>query len=264
MKKILLAGMMALGVATSAQISYNYGWEPTGLGSWTISGSGLFDRSTTTPCAGSGSIRANNYYASTSYLTSPALLGTNGGDLSVSFSYKVTKYSDNSTGATLADVGAIRVQYATSASGPWITTYTIQGSGTHTVSASCAAKSINISGLPTSGNVYVRFAVTAGSSADNYVYFDDISVTQATLATFEASKTKNNTKVYPNPFTDTIAISNGADVKSILVADVSGRIVKTVNEIGTAVHLEDLKSGIYFMTLMMKDGSKQTIKMVKK
>ena len=179
MKKLLLACMLALGIGANAQISYaSYGWEPTGLGSWTTSGSGSFSRSTTTPCAGSASIRANNYYANSSYLVSPVLSGTNGGDLSVNFTYKVTKFSSNTTGATAADFGVINVQWATATGGPWTTGYTIDNT-THVVSATCATKTAVLTGIPTSGNVYVRFEAKSGnSSSDNYVYFDDVSISQ--------------------------------------------------------------------------------------
>lgn len=169
---------MALGSLSSAQISYNYDWEPTGAGSWTSSGSGSFSRSTTTPCAGSASMRANNYYNASSYLVSPVLTGTNGGDLTVNFSYKVTQYSSNSTGASLADFGYIKLEWATNSGGPWTTAYTLDNTN-HVVSSSCASKTAVISGLPSSGDVFIRFNVKSGlGTSDNYVYFDDVAISQ--------------------------------------------------------------------------------------
>ncbi|WP_435523735.1 fibronectin type III domain-containing protein [Chryseobacterium indoltheticum] len=179
MRKILLTCMMALATMSSAQISYSYGWEPTGDGSWTSGGdSGWYSRSETTPCTGIGSMRANNYYNSSSYLISPVLTGTNGGDLNVSFAYKVTEYADNDTGASLADFGVIKLDWATSENGPWTTAYTIDNTN-HIVSASCATKSATISGVPSSGNLFIRLeAKSALDTSDNYVYFDDINITQ--------------------------------------------------------------------------------------
>lgn len=178
MGKILFTCMMLLGIMSSAQISYTYGWEPTGDGSWTSSGSGSFSRSTTTPCSGTAGMRANNYYNYSSYLVSPALSGTNGGNLNVSFAYKVTEYSNNDTGVSLADFGVIKLEWATSATGPWTTAYTIDNTS-HVVSASCATKSTTITGLPGSGNVFIRFEAKSGlDTSDNYVYFDDINITQ--------------------------------------------------------------------------------------
>src|SRR5690554_5947849 len=148
------------------------------MGSWTTSGSGSFSRQTVTPCTGSASARANNYFGNESFLVSPALTGTNGGDLTVSFNYKVTNYSNNSTGASAANFGEVRVEWASSTSGPWTVAYTIT-SADHIVSSSCANKSVTFSGLPSSGDVYVRFVAMSGnSSADNYAYFDDVVITQ--------------------------------------------------------------------------------------
>ena len=178
MKKVLFTCMMVLATMSSAQISYNYGWEPTGDGSWTSSGSGSFGRSETTPCTGDGSMRANNYYNNSSYLVSPALTGSNGGDINISFAYKVTEYSSNSTGASLADFGVIKLAWATSEAGPWQTVYTIDDTS-HVVSASCTTKSATISGVPASGDFFIRFeAKSALDTSDNYVYFDDINITQ--------------------------------------------------------------------------------------
>ena len=175
--------MMLLGVMSSAQISYTYGWEPAGDGSWTSSGSGSFSRSETTPCTGTAGMRANNYYNATSYLVSPALTGTNGGNLNVSFAYKVTEYSSNSTGVSLADFGVIKLAWATSETGPWTTAYTIDDTS-HVVSASCATKSATILGVPSSGNLFIRFEAQSGlTTSDNYVYFDDINITQGAAPT---------------------------------------------------------------------------------
>ncbi len=165
--------MMFVGQIGFAQIDYAYDWEPTGAGSWT----GGFSRSTTTPCTGSASARVNNYYGGQSFLVSPALTGTNGGDLTVSFNYKVTEYYSNGTGASANDFGEVRVEWASSTSGPWTVAYTIT-SADHIVSSSCANKSVTFSGLPSLGDVYVRFVAMSGSDADNYAYFDDVVITQ--------------------------------------------------------------------------------------
>ncbi|WP_265429988.1 fibronectin type III domain-containing protein, partial [Chryseobacterium sp. YIM B08800] len=171
--------MLTLGVGVSSQITYSTGWNSIDLDSWTTSGtSGTFSNTASSPCAGTGSARANNFYNKISYLVSPALTGTNGGDLTVNFAYKVTTFSSTSTGASSADFGTLKLQWATAVGGPWITAYTLDSSN-HVVSASCATKSAVISGLPASGNIYLRFEAQSGSTtADNYVYIDDVSVSQ--------------------------------------------------------------------------------------
>lgn len=85
------------------------------------------------------------------------------------------------------------------------------------------------------------------------------------LATNEVKDTaKNNIKVYPNPFSDVLNISDIANVKNVLVTDISGRLVKTIAKPDSSLYLGELKQGMYLITLEMKDGSKQTIKTIKK
>ncbi|WBX96728.1 fibronectin type III domain-containing protein [Chryseobacterium gambrini] len=84
------------------------------------------------------------------------------------------------------------------------------------------------------------------------------------LATNEVKDAKNNIKVYPNPFSDVLNISDVANVKNVLVTDIAGRLVKTIANPTSELHLGELKQGMYLVTLEMKDGSKQTIKTIKK
>ncbi|MBK1895725.1 T9SS type A sorting domain-containing protein [Chryseobacterium paridis] len=84
------------------------------------------------------------------------------------------------------------------------------------------------------------------------------------LGTSEVSGSKNDLKVYPNPFSDILNISDISKVKSVSVSDIAGRLVKTITNPGSALQLGELKSGMYLVTLEMKDGSKQTIKTIKK
>ena len=75
--------------------------------------------------------------------------------------------------------------------------------------------------------------------------------------------TKNN-GVYPNPFTDVLNISDNGNVKTITVSDVSGRLVKTIDSPDSTLHLGELRSGLYLVTLEMKDHTKKTFKVIKK
>lgn len=117
--------------------------------------------------------------------------------------------------------------------------------------------------VPVTGVYFFGFNVY--SDADQYnLYIDDISVNNANLSTSEVAVAKNNIKVYPNPFTDVLSISDVKNVKNVSVTDVSGRLVKTIANPESTIHLRDLMQGIYLVTLEMKDGSKQTIKAIKK
>jgi hypothetical protein len=109
---------------------------------------------------------------------------------------------------------------------------------------------------------YVLLTGYASTRIGNY----SISVTQGCsgLATAEVEKKNNEIKAYPNPFVDVLNISDAAKVKSASVVDVAGRVVKTIDNPSSTLHLGDLKQGMYLVILNMKDGSKQTIKAIKK
>ncbi|WP_066441247.1 GEVED domain-containing protein [Chryseobacterium sp. CCH4-E10] len=71
-------------------------------------------------------------------------------------------------------------------------------------------------------------------------------------------------KLYPNPFSEVLNISDTANVKNVLVTDFSGRLVKTIANPGKELQMGELKQGTYLVTLEMKDGTKQTMKAIKK
>ncbi|MCW3160930.1 T9SS type A sorting domain-containing protein [Chryseobacterium sp. WLa1L2M3] len=86
----------------------------------------------------------------------------------------------------------------------------------------------------------------------------------ACLGTSEI-KERESLKVYPNPFKDVVTITNIEKVKSIQVLDASGRAVKTIDGLSSKeIYLGDLKSGLYILNLIMKDGSISNVKAIKK
>lgn len=105
---------------------------------------------------------------------------------------------------------------------------------------------------------------TVDDSEDYEFFVDNFVVESINLSTSEASQVKNNIKAYPNPFADVLNISDVTNVKSVSVIDIAGRLVKTIEKPSSALHLGELKSGMYMVVLNMNDGSKQTIKAIKK
>ncbi|MFP3831794.1 T9SS type A sorting domain-containing protein [Chryseobacterium sp. SIMBA_028] len=91
-----------------------------------------------------------------------------------------------------------------------------------------------------------------------------ITINKENLGTSETAKAKNDIKVYPNPFAEVLNISKADEVKSISVLEISGRLVKTIESPSSVLHLGDLKQGMYLVVLNMKDGTKQTVKAIKK
>ncbi|WP_082377020.1 T9SS type A sorting domain-containing protein [Chryseobacterium indologenes] len=115
----------------------------------------------------------------------------------------------------------------------------------------------------TAGTTY--YVLLSGYSATQFGKYT-ISVTQecSTMATSDVNKKDDKIKMYPNPFSDVVNISDVKNVKSVSVIDISGRVVKTIDNPSSALQLADLKQGMYLISLKMKDGSVQTIKTIKK
>lgn len=117
--------------------------------------------------------------------------------------------------------------------------------------------------------VQVRFVVDKDVAGNGYFYdnllLDDFSVTNFTnLATTEIKPVKSEIKIYPNPFSDVLNISDIEKVKSISIMDASGKMVRSFDKPDAQLRLSDLNSGMYMVILNMKDGSRQTIKAIKK
>ncbi|WP_390451140.1 T9SS type A sorting domain-containing protein [Chryseobacterium sp. Alg-005] len=83
------------------------------------------------------------------------------------------------------------------------------------------------------------------------------------LATSETNA-KDQMKIYPNPFRDVVTITDIEKIKSIQVLDASGRRVKTIENVTSKeINLGDLKSGLYILNLMLKDGNISNVKAIK-
>lgn len=116
--------------------------------------------------------------------------------------------------------------------------------------------------VPAGARVAVRMpAQTSGAS----VYWDDVYWESASsLSAFDTTAPKNKIQSYPNPFSDVLHISDVKKVKSIAVMDGTGRIMKIFDKPSEVLSLKELSSGLYLVVLYMNDGTKQSIKAIKK
>lgn len=126
------------------------------------------------------------------------------------------------------------------------------------------SESINITPT-TSGNYYLGFYIYSQNGIYYDLMIDDININEAsTLNVIETLDNKGSIKIYPNPFSENITISDITNVKSISVVDIAGKLLKTFNKQNSSIDLKDLVSGSYMIILTMKDGSKQSVKIIKK
>lgn len=119
--------------------------------------------------------------------------------------------------------------------------------------------------IPTvSGTTYYVNVGYYGDFTDELEGNFSIDITKGALSTDEVKTRENIINAYPNPFVDILNISDVKNVKAISVLDVAGRVVKTIEVPDSSLRLGELKSGMYIVVLNMNNGSRQTIKVIKK
>lgn len=185
------------------------------------------------------------------------------GGYRVKFDYGVTAYNDpGPSGMGSDDV----IQFVVSSDGGNTWTVLQTWTAANAPSNTSTLFSLDLTSYTGANTVFAFYGSdgTVNDTEDYEFFVDNFIVEQAPLSTSEISGTKNNIKAYPNPFTDVLNISDVRNVKSVFVTDAVGRLIKTIENPGSALHLGELKQGMYFVTLTLKDGSQQTIKAIKK
>ncbi|MBO6186704.1 MAG: T9SS type A sorting domain-containing protein [Chryseobacterium sp.] len=92
-----------------------------------------------------------------------------------------------------------------------------------------------------------------------------VTVTLAPLnLSINEAKAEKKTLISPNPFSQAINIKNSEKVKQVVVTDVSGRNIKSINNPSSSIYLGDLKSGLYILNMTMTDGTVENVKIIKK
>lgn len=115
--------------------------------------------------------------------------------------------------------------------------------------------------VPSSVPANARLAIKSSNDAKTY-YWDDVYWESATLSTAEVND-KKSLSLHPNPFREVLYISDTKEVKSITINDVSGRVVKLIDNPGKELNLSMLNAGLYLVSITFKDGSKSITKIIK-
>ena len=134
-----------------------------------------FSRTTTNVCVATGALRKNLYSTVTTGITaSPSMFASSGGLVTMSYQYKIINFTGGT--ATTADFGNFKVQYSTDNTN-WTDVAGSTVSTDHVPSTACVTKTVTFT--PNSAAaLYVRFNAT-WAAGDYYLYFDEISVSQA-------------------------------------------------------------------------------------
>ncbi|QIY90562.1 GEVED domain-containing protein [Chryseobacterium gallinarum] len=184
------------------------------------------------------------------------------GGYKVSFDYGVTDYNNaNPSGMGSDDT----VQFLVSVNGGVNWTVLQTWNAANAPSNTSTNYSYDLSSY-TGNNTVFAFYGSSGTVDDDedYEFFVDNFTVESSLAVSEINKEKYDIKVHPNPFTEILNITKVDQIRSISVSDLSGKQVKSFEQPVPVLYLGDLSSGIYLITLHMKDGSKQVIKTIKK
>lgn len=101
---------------------------------------------------------------------------------------------------------------------------------------------------------------TPPAPANGKIVLDIVEDASASLQQFFTE----NFNLYPNPTSDVLNISskNGLEMKEIKITDLSGRVVRTLNNVST-INVSDLSAGTYLIDITTNEG-KASSKFVKK
>ena len=71
-------------------------------------------------------------------------------------------------------------------------------------------------------------------------------------------------KVYPNPFVDYVTVTNASELSKVVVSNIAGQVVKEVVNPSNTIQLDQLVSGVYFISLYEGNTVIKTVKIVKR
>ncbi len=84
-----------------------------------------------------------------------------------------------------------------------------------------------------------------------------------TLGTSETALESKKIALYPNPAKETVSLKNADKIKSVDIYESAGRKVRSVKLEGESISIRDLKSGIYYFEITLKDGTTSYEKLIK-
>ncbi len=210
-----------------------------------------------------GSAHMNLYGSSKTGWLKTLPFNLSAGGYKVKFDYGVTAYSGTASSEMDSD-DVVHFLVSNDGGSTWtiLQTWNANNSPSNT----STEYTFSLANFTNANTVFAFYGDTGpvNEGLDYNFYVDNFTVEKEQLSTSEVSSQTKKAAVHPNPFKDILYISDTREVKSASVADVSGRIVKTVEGAVKELDLSRLNSGLYFVTLYFKDGSKSTVKAIKK
>ncbi|ALR29930.1 hypothetical protein ATE47_05065 [Chryseobacterium sp. IHB B 17019] len=84
------------------------------------------------------------------------------------------------------------------------------------------------------------------------------------LGVNESNNKKDDIQIYPNPFENDLYINSKRKIDYITLNDISGKLIKNINNPDSVLSLSDLLPGIYFLTIKLNNSNVRTFKILKK
>ncbi len=108
--------------------------------------------------------------------------------------------------------------------------------------------------------VWVRSVCGDNEKGD---WTSSIHFTTTSTSVEEIEMAQADTRIYPNPFTSVVTVTNINHVAKIEVVDIVGKLTK-VFEPQKELNMSDLQSGLYMINITYTDGSVKSLKVAKK
>ncbi|MDH6250839.1 hypothetical protein M2347_000566 [Chryseobacterium sp. H1D6B] len=209
-----------------------------------------------------GAVRINLYTTGRAGWLKTIPFDLSAGGYRVKFDYGITTYS----GTAASPMGSDDiVQFLVSNDGG--TTWNILKTWdvNETPSNVSAGYVYNLTGNTSANTVFALYGSdgTVDDAPDYNFYIDNFTVESIQLGTSEINGSKKTVSIHPNPFKDVLSISDTREMKSVVVTDVSGRVLKTIENPAKEINLSMLNSGLYLLTIQFKDGSSSAVKAIK-
>ncbi|MDR3022491.1 fibronectin type III domain-containing protein [Chryseobacterium sp.] len=120
--------------------------------------------------------------------------------------------------------------------------------------------------IPNTVPAGARLAIrdTYATSGNALYYWDNVSWAPTQTMNVQDNVVKSRPSIYPNPFTDVITIADSKNIQSVMIHDASGKLITEIRNPEHTISLKDLSSGLYLVKMIMKDGTSQTVKAIKK
>lgn len=185
------------------------------------------------------------------------------GGYKVKFNYGVTAYSGTASSSMDSD-DVVHFLVSNDGGTTWMILQTWDAS--NSPSNTSNEYTFDLANFTNANTIFAFYGSTGSQDEglDYNFYVKNFTIENAQLSTSEVSRQEKKVAVHPNPFKDILYISDTRDIKSVTVTDTTGRTVKTMEGSAKELDLSSLNSGLYFVTLYLKDGSHSTVKAIKK